>query len=462
MLGQANIAHVVGEFTHDENDIDLTTLVLLEAKIILSTVIDEELVYWAHEVSLDAVACDKMDVGRNRFNATLPELLTKKKGFWASEIKLYRTDPVALNVSNENIKSSVILTTISRRFDSLLRRMDEFALAYDDAKNMELIIVVADPDAFKVYEEELFEKLSTAAYQVKVVSSKKNNISVNRNIGASLAAGEYCLFWDDDVQLVGPVLQRMIAALDDSPEAGTVQITSYDHNSCLFKPYPTQLKYPYKEDVFLTNYIVGMLIGMRTSIIEVLPFPNFINNFAEDLFQGLEVHGLGFLHLYIVADDVYTIHEDNEYRLTRNSDTEFNTLIFEVVAYYFEIFTREEVLYTGGRFRIKRYVESKELLKSSVFFDVLERALACISGDDQPLCELIGENYSPVLFDGEEAYAEKIFSYLTRVKSDIVRYKKEYIGKKLTSVNPYLGCFRKPQLTFSAISNPEITRESLA
>ncbi len=453
VLGQCTIAELIGKATYSEDAFDLTTMVIMEAKCVLTALSFNKNKYLAYEATVDEQAMERMQKGREYFENNQPEFLERTRNFWENEAHHNLDEMVTFNTTSEKMYTSVVLPTISRRFGSLVNRIKEFGEAYNDTRDMELIIAVGDTANYGDYKDELFKILEQTNFQTKVLFSKKNLVAVNRNLSVWQASGEYYVFWDDDVKLVGPVLQTLIANLEMHPEAGTTQAFSYDHNMYMHKPWIMNYKCFYKENILLINNEMGMIIAMRSSIVKAVPYPELFNNYGENQLHGQEVVRLGYLHYFVTTDDAYTIHDHVDFRLTNSPNTKFNNLIYETITYYLQPFKEKDILFTGIHIRLSRYSDNNALFQSEILFNFFDRGVSFIEGDEQPLLELAADKDNWILWDEEQLFASKLIEHLNVHRDEITAYKKNYMANGLADINPYLGPMAEPKLTDEIIQS---------
>jgi Ser/Thr protein kinase RdoA (MazF antagonist)/glycosyltransferase involved in cell wall biosynthesis len=289
------------------------------------------------DVTLDAKELERMRQARARFANRYDELYKKARHYWEEELPGYR-GAVEKFHDDERQKPdvTVIIVSVASRFESLLKRIHEMRTMRDSAK-IEVNIVLADPDRYTTNQrEQLRQAVGRLGVPVKLIDSQKNTISTNRNLGVLESRGDYTVFLDDDVRLVGPVIETLVNKLKQYPEIGVTQIVSYDHATGIHKPKLEYLKYAIDAETVLSGDVAGMILATRTEIVKVVPFIPFWPNFGEDGWFGKQVHGLGFFLSFLYPKDAYVIHEHVQTRLTNSPDTLKNVLTHDTLSFYLE------------------------------------------------------------------------------------------------------------------------------
>ncbi len=270
-------------------------------------------------VSIDANAASAMADLRRTFGRNRTSLSDQKNTFWNS----VRANAGAKLFSNKEAGNSLphvsiaIASVVERRFASLLDRIREI----EDVRgslDVEVVIVIADPSMLS---DEMLASVKSVSnevsYPIQVLSSNDNTISKNRNLASAFSRGQYRIFLDDDVQLVGSVLQSLIEALEQNDDIGYVSAPSYDTSRRFRKPFGISLKWWRTESLAITNIVAGMITATRSDIVRTTPFSELLGNAGDDIHFLRDVHLLGFLGAYVFPQEAYVI--DESVRLQRAS-----------------------------------------------------------------------------------------------------------------------------------------------
>jgi len=393
---------------------------------------------------IDQDALEQMRRARSLFEDKIDNLTEETSGYWQEELPRYRGQVKSFNahVSEEDLKVSVIVVSLARRLPHLLRRIHEIN-SISIEKGIELIITIADPGNFTSdMLGELQQNLESIRYPSKVVFSQKNKISTNRNLGASVAKGEYLIFLDDDVKLVGPVIERLNQTLEDYPDLGLVSIPSYDHQLKIYRPGSYHLKKRFDGEVFIINRLDGMIMATRRKIVNVVPFVDFWPNYSEDEEFSRQIHNLGFLNAYIYAEDAYVVHEHVDYRATESPDTLSNMLIHEALSYYLEPEALDELNERLTLLRILKYGGNAATVGYVKEFWLIfrERVKRFFNGDDSALREMIDDSHKNEWIESISLALQAVVRYLEENKEKIIKFKHgDYKKKNLSQVKPNLG-----------------------
>ncbi|MDD5439691.1 MAG: iron-containing alcohol dehydrogenase, partial [Candidatus Omnitrophica bacterium] len=205
-------------------------------------------------------------------------------------------------------------------------------------QDLELVIVLADKDNFSgAMIRELIETLRAAPFSSQLVISGKNRLPINRTLGVSFSRGDYIVMWDDDVRLVGPVIEKMVRSLEDHPDLGLVSVPSYSDTLKIHRPGSYQLKYPVNDELVLTTRVSGMVMAARGDLVRIAGFGTVWNNFGEDEYLPVQMHRMGFLNAFICAPDAYAVDDNVSTRRISTASTSLtNVLINEALFAYYE------------------------------------------------------------------------------------------------------------------------------
>ncbi|MBM3210631.1 iron-containing alcohol dehydrogenase [Candidatus Poribacteria bacterium] len=387
------------------------------------------------EVHEDLEAKTQMANVRQKFNQNNLSLV--KNDYW-KKLASYRGNLRYFNdpFLKDKIETSIIIPTLNNRFQLLKNRINE--LAYVENDGFELIIVLADPDGMtQAMRDDLYKTLKDAPFPAMVAESLDNTICRNRNIGASIANGEYLIFLDDDVRLVGPAINEMVKSLEKNPAMGLVSIPSYNLDQNLHRPGSYHLKHYNGNNTVIVNRIAGMVMATRRKVCQVAPFPKFWPNFSEDIQFSKQIHKLGFCNAYIYPLNAYAMHEHVTGRATESPLTLRNVILHEGITYYLEAEGYDEISEVMSIKRLCAYDKQNPgiNLAREFFVDFREKVHSFLDYDEKPLREMSHE-----WFKGRPGLILDVVKYLEAHKEQIIEYKKDY--NNLSEVNPNLGFLR--------------------
>jgi len=275
-------------------------------------------------------------------------------------------------------------------------------------------------------------------FPVTIVFSKKNMISINRNITSCFSRGAYRIFVDDDVQMVGPVIEELVQVLRDNPGIGLVSLPSYYHHRGIYKPRWHNLTYTVSGRLKLASAIFGMLIATRADIVDLVPFVNFWPNNGEDRQFCQQVHKLGFMSAYATPPEAYLIHEYKKpWKGLRDC------LICESLMAYLEPENIDEMVETLSITWFKRYGDGETSLEEIRVFwrDFREMTKTYLDGDKDAFARLRAEDgYSHEWFRANRDKVLEVIAYVEENAYRITTFKdSEYRIKNLSGVNPFMS-----------------------
>ncbi|MFH2146065.1 MAG: glycosyltransferase [Candidatus Omnitrophota bacterium] len=436
------------EYYHglDENERRQLYLIAREAGIFHNGTFDRE--GFPIDIEVDKEASEKMEAARKIFISKLKSLKELSRNYWEKELPRYKGDVTVFNSDKLVAKPKVSIAIVSifgRRYESLLKRLEEINRMQEKGK-IELVITIADPEHITQDKwQGLVEKIQTLGYKVSVVLTKKNIISTNRNLAASISSGDYQVFIDDDVSLHGPVIQKMVQALEKYPELGMVSVPAYNSKLELYKPR-FQMKQFVGEKVLVSNLVLGMVTCTRRDIVEVNPFFSLLGNLGDDIHYVRQMHMLGFLGGYVLDNDIYVIDEELGESATKGQISLRPYLIEEGLSYFLNSFDYSEFEHRRAGFKIHTFSKSKISVEDSIrFWRYFSKELIKFLNSDEGSFELQWN-----LFDFEDEIREHIQSaieHFTEKKNDITSFKKNiYEPKKLSDVNTFFGKLKYSRL----------------
>ncbi|NQT22644.1 MAG: iron-containing alcohol dehydrogenase, partial [Candidatus Omnitrophica bacterium] len=320
--------------------------------------------------------------------------------------------------------------------------------------DFELVVVLADPYEFsEAKTEELYRNLKSAGFPSKVILSGKNTIAINRNLGICHSQGDFIIFLDDDVKLIGPVIEKLVKVLEDRPELGLVSVPSYDWRKMIHRPGSYHLKYRVNDELILTNRVSGMVMATRTELAKIAPFPTIWPNFAEDAQFSMQINRLGYLNAFVCPADTYAIHENRGDKLTANIHTLANVLINEGMSCYLEpLAASEELCRNLTITRMKQYGGTPASLSSIEKFwkDYRIGIENFLNGDSESLDELLQNACKNDWANARYKSIEEAAEYFRENKRQIVAFKNGmYKRLKFSDLNPFAGPFSYQKIDIS-------------
>lgn len=426
----------------DENEKRQLYLIAREAGIFHNGTFDKE--GFPIDIEIDELASQRMKAARERFQNELGFLKSLSKDYWENNLPKYKGDVTVFNADKLTKKPKVSIAIVSifgRRHESLLKRLEELNRIQDKG-DIELVITIADPENITFDEwKELEEKIQTVGYKVSVILTKKNTISTNRNLAASISNGGYQIFIDDDVSLNGPVIEKMVQALEKYPELGIVSIPAYNRKLELYKPR-FQMKSFIAENVLVANLVLGMVTCTRRDIIDVNPFFSLLGNMGDDIHYVRQMHMLGFLGGYVLDNDIYAIDEELGESATKGQISLSPYLIEEGLAYFLNRDNYSEFEHRRAGFKIHAFSKWKiDVGESMRFWRYFSEGLVKFLNSDEGSFDL---DWSLFEFEDEiRQHIQRAVEFYIENKAKILSYKKnEYDPKNLSGVNTFFGELR--------------------
>ncbi len=451
------------DLTDDEKQV--FRLVESEAEIFHNGTVDED--GFGVNVLLDKEAEKKMKSARAAFGRKKDQLKKLSRKYWDEELSQYRGDVKSFNddkrISQPKISIGIV-SLFDRRFNSLMRRLDELG-KIQNKEQIELVITMVLVDSSiennnqvncnQKNWEEMEKKIKSIGIPTKVIFTKKNTITTNRNLAASLSNGKYQVFIDDDVSLVGPVVERMVDALEKYEELGMVSVAAYNQKILedgkivkrLYKPRFT-LKH-FKDDQFnlaFSNMVLGMATATRRDILEANPFLRFLGNLGDDIHFMRQVHMLGFLGGYVLDNDAYIIDEQVGAEGASATKAQINIypyFIEEGLAYYLNQATYGE--YEHRRAVLKTYTFGRGTLSR-------EDAGRLWKEFSDALIEFLNDDVNDIQINTSGLSSEirervnNVVTFFKKNKAAINEYKeKEYDSKNLSQINTFFGMLKYSQ-----------------
>ncbi|MBU4312745.1 MAG: phosphotransferase, partial [Candidatus Omnitrophica bacterium] len=393
------------------------------------------------DVQINGELEQQMFRARTEFYERMEELKQLSRHYWEAELPKYKGEVFRYNEDKRDKKPTVsvgIASLFGKRTDSLLKRLDELN-SMAGKKEMELVITIADPENFKDDKRRALEaKIQTVGFPVTIVLTKKNTICTNRNLAASLSTGDYQIFVDDDVSLVGDVITTLVEALERRPEFGILSIASYSRRKELYKPRFV-LKSFVDDTVLVSNLVLGMVTATRRDIIEVNPFLPLLANLGDDIHFVRQIHMLGFLGGYVLDTEVYAVDEQVGGSATKGQISIHPYLIEEGLSYFLNAHDYSEYEHRRAGFKIHTF--SKENVSPQMAIRFWRRfsaaVLSFLQGDGNTF------EFDMRTFNFPESIkvqVEAAIEYFQDQKDRIVKYKAdEYDPKNLSHVNTFFG-----------------------
>lgn len=160
------------------------------------------------------------------------------------------------------------------------------------------------------------EVRATTAMPIKHVRHERGSAAATRNLGASLATGEYLLFVDDDCEVDAFWAQRTVTVLQGDPEVGQVACRIVGGSRRFFarchdyaRYYPSMQTRPDTR-----SFACGCAFGIRRSLfVELGGFDESIRT-GEDEDLGLRMQALGAKTVYRPQCVVYHHHDRDTLR----------------------------------------------------------------------------------------------------------------------------------------------------
>lgn len=403
------------------------------------------------EVGLDPQILARMAQARERFRQSYAELEALNRPYWEEELPKFRGALFDFNRELASWKSApkvsiAMISMVGRRFDALLRRMDEFN-RIEMPGGIEVILTIADPAEFISEKHASFSKEAGAMrYPIRVIYAKSavpgvmNSLTIDRNVASSHASGDYRVFLDDDVRLTGPVIENMILTLEIHPEFGIVSTANYTKRAALLKPvYPR--KYFIEPHLMITDRVLGNITATRSEIVRVTPFNPLLRNLGDDQHLVRQILNLGFVVGYTLPDDAHAMDEDLGYSATRSNTNLARHLIEEGLKYYFSPDTYDEWQAAPAAFLMHRW--SKQTQPQSAVFEFCGRFRPALRDflDSQRSCfDFIKEHPDdPFIRDNIDELRDAV-GYYAENKGAILAFKgNQYDAKNLSHVDPSRG-----------------------
>lgn len=443
--------------TDDEKE-RLVGLVIQEAVLFYNFAVDYNNERTPLDVGIDKDALDKMAQARKAFKEKLPEFEEKTRRYWEEELPRYKGESFqfneALAAENPNPKVSIaIISMVGRRFDALLRRLEELSRTQVNG-GIELVIAIPDPENFTSERQALFrQKVESVKFPVKVIYSKRaidgemNSITIDRNLCSSVSTGAYQVFIDDDVRLVGPVIENLIQTLEDYPEIGITSIANYNKKLGMLKPiYPR--KYFLDDRVMITDRVLGNITATRREIVKVTPFNPLLRNLGDDQHLVRQILLLGFFGAYVLPEDAYAMDENLGYSATRNNQNLAKHLVEEGLKFYFSPETYDEWQAAPAGFLTNKWSKKpNETIIAYEFWGRFRRALLAYLNSKDVSFNFIEKYPDDEYIDLNRDEIQKAVRYYEENKNRILAFKSEqYDAKNLAGVDPSRG-----PLTFEAV-----------
>lgn len=294
------------------------------------------------DVGLDSNALTKMETARMDFYARYAELRSVCQAAWAALPPPTALQELSFGDTQAVVEVSLCVPCMSRRVREFAARLPALSDAYCGGR-VELVLTIADACQLgNASLEVLTRAAQRATFPVRVIcNSGTNRIGMNRTLALRRSRGRYCVFLDDDVRMVGAVLDSLIVALTQYPQLGLVSIPSYDvlysKSPRWHKPRWHNLKVRLLDGsgLMLVNLVPGMIMATRREIALVASFPTFWPNTGEDYFFSEEVNRLGFLNAYIFPEGAWVEHESITHQSDVSSSSTFaDMLCSSCLAYY--------------------------------------------------------------------------------------------------------------------------------
>lgn len=221
--------------------------------------------------------------------------------------------PVGVRERVRCARVSVIIPTHDRPL-RLRRLLGTLATQGYPAHATELI--VAQDGGDKQTSAAIDEVRAKAGIPIKHVYHERCSAAATRNLGASLATGEYLLFVDDDGEVDQHWIERTVAAFEGAPEVGEVTSRIVGASARFFarchdyaRYYPSMQAEPSER-----AFACGCAFGIRRSLFEALGgFDESIET-GEDEDLGLRMQALGYKAVYRPECLVYHHHGRDTFR----------------------------------------------------------------------------------------------------------------------------------------------------
>ncbi len=205
------------------------------------------------------------------------------------------------------VSVSVIIPTHER--PDGLRRLLGTLIAQDyPTESMELIVAHDGNDKETVAEVEHLR--SKSSVRVKYVQHDKESAAATRNLGVSVAEGDYLLFVDDDCEVDEHWVDRTVAALMERSEIGQVACRINGASKGFFarchdyaRYYPSMHRRAGER-----RFACGCAFGMRHFVFDALGGFDESVKTGEDEDLGLRMQGLGYRAVFRPECVVYHNH----------------------------------------------------------------------------------------------------------------------------------------------------------
>jgi hydroxymethylpyrimidine pyrophosphatase-like HAD family hydrolase/isopentenyldiphosphate isomerase len=439
-LMNSDLNLTLGTYAEDQ---ELIKKVIDEAGLIYNSLPDEGNRPLVH-IFFDPEAEANMKKARDNFYLTMANLLEKTKVFWSETMPQYlgRVDVINTDRSKAQPKISVGVVVLTKsRFVLLLKRIEEIARSHWQ-EDMELVITIADPESFSEQtRQELIERLKKLPFRSKIVDTKKNTLAINRNLTVLESSGTYQIFVDDDVELVGSVLENLIKALEKKPELGIVSIPSYTKDGHLIKPKHS-LKYYLDDELMITNIVLGMITATRREIIKVVPFAQFLQNLGDDIHFVRQVHTLGFLAGYIYPEDAYIIDEAPAVRATQESKSFINFLLEESLVYYLDPKSYDKRLESLGLVKMRIFSNfDTDFDRLKHFWENFRVQLSSFMESGESVFQYSASEQDAWYFK-RKGDIDALTKLISASKSEIRNYKEDFNKNNNFGIDPFMGALR--------------------
>ena len=208
---------------------------------------------------------------------------------------------------------SVIIPTHDRPL-RLRRLLETLAAQGYPAHATELIVAQDGGDTQTVA---AIDKIrAKTAIPIKRICHQRCSAAATRNLGASLATGEYLLFVDDDCEVDEHWIERTVGVLEDNAEVGEVAARIVGASTRFFarchdyaRYYPSMQTEPSER-----SFACGCAFAIRKSLFEELGgFDESIRT-GEDEDLGLRMQALGYKTVYRPECIVYHHHGRDSFR----------------------------------------------------------------------------------------------------------------------------------------------------
>jgi GT2 family glycosyltransferase len=205
------------------------------------------------------------------------------------------------------VSVSVIIPTHER--PDGLRQLLGTLIAQDyPTEAMELIVAHDGNDKETVTEVEHLR--SKSSIRVKYVQHNRESAAATRNLGASVAEGDYLLFVDDDCEVDRHWVDRTVAALMERPDIGEVACRIDGASKGFFARCHDYARYypSMQRKVGERRFACGCAFGMRRFVFDALDgFDESIKT-GEDEDLGLRMQRLGYRAVFRPECVVYHNH----------------------------------------------------------------------------------------------------------------------------------------------------------